>query len=93
MQLSVYRPERGTRRHAGSTENQPVIRRTLFLMLLCALLVATTVFAQSNVDGIEEANIEPLEFERPILEYICAAVFILTALAIGFKPSRRVHDA
>ncbi len=62
-------------------------------MMLCLLLVTTSAFAQSNADDIEAANIQPLEFERPILEYICAGFFLLTALAIGFKPSKRVHDA
>jgi len=72
-----------------------VIRRTLFLMMLCVLVVATTttVLAQDNADGIQAGNIELLEFERPLVEYICAGVFLLTALAIGFKPSKRVHDA
>jgi len=70
-----------------------VIRRALFLMVPCLLLAATVVFAQENAAGIEAANIEPLEFERPLLEYICAGVFLLTALGIGFKPSKRVHDA
>lgn len=78
---------------ARSTENQPVIRRALVLMAPCLLLFAAAAFAQNNADGIDAVNIQPLEFERPLVEYILAAVFLLTALGIGFKPSKRAHDA
>ncbi|MCG8404612.1 MAG: hypothetical protein MI923_05380 [Phycisphaerales bacterium] len=67
--------------------------RILFLLTVLILLLASPAGAQINLDeNIRMDNVEALPFERPILEYVCAVGFLLAALAIGFKPSRRTND-
>lgn len=66
--------------------------KVLIAITVAFLLVTSPVWAQVNIDDIRPDNVQPLEFERPIVEYICAVVFLLAALGIGFKPSRRTND-
>ncbi|MFQ5412042.1 MAG: hypothetical protein ACE5EC_07080 [Phycisphaerae bacterium] len=65
----------------------------LIVWILAFLASASMVVAQTGVDPETLTNnIEKLKFERPIVEYVCAGGFLLTALGIGFKPSKRTHD-
>jgi len=50
-------------------------------------------WAQVQIGDIPFANIEYLEPERPLWEYISSGGFILAVLALGFMSSRRVKDA
>ncbi len=68
---------------------QRVLRLALFMMLCCC----TAAWAQVQIGDIPYANIEYLEPERPLWEYISAGGFILAVLALGFMSSRRVKDA
>lgn len=71
-------------------------RRVVLLLLIwavTALMSAPTAWAQSEEDPAARTdNIEKLEMERPIVEYICAGGFLMAAMAIGFKPSKRTHE-
>ncbi|MFQ5410684.1 MAG: hypothetical protein ACE5EC_00235 [Phycisphaerae bacterium] len=85
-----------TRRHRAAFA--PFRRRRRFtlpllLWAVTALMAAPSAWAQSADDPSARAdNIEKLEMERPIVEYVCAGGFLMAAMAIGFKPSKRTHD-
>jgi len=64
--------------------------RLATLMLLCCCV---TLWAQVQVGEIPHNNIEQLDPERPLWEYISAGGFILAVLGIGFMSSHRVKDA
>lgn len=53
------------------------------------LLGATTAFAQSDDPAIKPINVDKLPASRPLLEYAMAGAFLIGALAIAFKPSKR----
>ena len=65
-----------------------LVRRCLLSAVL--LMVATVlVSAQINDPSVKDGNIDMLPTKRPILEYTLAGGFLLAALAIGFKPTKR----
>lgn len=67
---------------------QVFVRR--FLLSMAALLTAASgAFGQINDSSVKPDNIEMLPVKRPILEYALAGGFLLAALAIGFKPTKR----
>jgi len=69
------------------------MRSVLRLAILMILICSTTLWAQVQVGEIPHNNIEQLEPERPLWEYISAGGFILAVLGIGFMSSHRVKDA
>ena len=74
-------------------ERGPVLIRFVIVLMVAVLLSPLVASAQAipNED-VKPENIKRLDFERPIVEYICAGGFIVAAMAIGFKPSKRTHD-
>jgi hypothetical protein len=71
--------------------------KRLVVKLAFALLltfVAAPVRAQINDSSVTPGNIDTIQpSQRPIFEYILAGGSLVAALAIGFKPSKRVLDA
>lgn len=61
------------------------------LILSVALLAAATTgaAAQINDPTVKDGNIDLLPTKKPIVEYALAGGFLLAALAIGFKPTKR----
>ncbi|HKQ50260.1 MAG TPA: hypothetical protein VJZ71_19460 [Phycisphaerae bacterium] len=61
------------------------------LVLSAALLAAATTVAgaQINDPSVKDGNIQLLPEKRPIVEYVLAGGFLLAALAVGFKPTKR----
>ena len=53
------------------------------------LLMPTICFGQINDPSVKPDNIELLKGGAPVLEYALAGGFLLAALAIAFKPSKR----
>lgn len=78
----------------GASEEFTVLRRILIVAGLVVSLTALPVLAQAVPEGTEIApdNIKPLEYARPMVEYICAILFLAVAMGIGFMPSKRVKD-
>ena len=63
-------------------------RRTVLSVALLAS--ATTVaVAQINDPSVKDGNIDLLPTKKPMVEYALAGGFLLAALAIGFKPTKR----
>ncbi|MFQ5429651.1 MAG: hypothetical protein ACE5E1_05000 [Phycisphaerae bacterium] len=70
-----------------------MIRRFVLVPLVAVFFLISPVGAQINeTEDIKPDNVKRLKSERPILEYVCAGAFILGAMAVGFKPSKRSHD-
>lgn len=63
----------------------------LILLMICSL----PAFGQAVPEGttIAPDNIEPLEYNRPLIEYTFAILFLLLSMGVGFFPSKRVKDA
>lgn len=55
----------------------------------CLLLGASTAFAQTDDPAIKPINVDKLPASRPLVEYALAGAFLIGALAIAFKPSKR----
>lgn len=53
------------------------------------LLGVATAFAQTDDPAIKPINVEGLPASRPLVEYALAGAFLIGALAIAFKPSKR----
>ncbi|MBE7507349.1 MAG: hypothetical protein HS101_13850 [Planctomycetia bacterium] len=51
--------------------------------------IPTVVIAQINDPSVKPENIELLKTGQPVLEYALAGGFLLAALAVAFKPSKR----
>jgi len=68
------------------------MRRILAVALAIVLCTAVPSSAQVNDESIGADNIEMLPTEEPWLEYTLAVCFLLGALAIGFKTSKRTFD-
>lgn len=66
-----------------------MFRRILMIAGLVCLVAAPQALAQIVEGEIRPDNIKRLDFQRPILEYVCAILFLLAAMAIGFMPSKR----
>ncbi len=66
--------------------------RILISILLLTMLVAQPVFGQQNDGSVTAENINLLPTRKPVLEYALAGGFLLAALAIGFKASKRGKD-
>ncbi len=71
-----------------------MLRRLIIAVGLLVAITAVPAFAQIVPEGtdIKPDNIKPLEYARPLVEYICAFLFIAVAMGIGFMPSKRVKD-
>ena len=66
-------------------------RRTVLSVALLAS--ATTVaVAQINDPSVKDGNIDLLPTKKPMVEYALAGGFLLAALAIGFKPTKRAGN-
>lgn len=48
--------------------------------------------AQINDPSVKPVNVARLESKRPLVEYGMAGGFIVAALAIGFKASKRTNE-
>lgn len=51
--------------------------------------IPTVAIAQINDPSVKPENIELLKAGQPVLEYALAGGFLLAALAVAFKPSKR----
>lgn len=51
--------------------------------------IPTLAIAQINDPSVKPENIELLKTGQPVLEYALAGGFLLAALAVAFKPSKR----
>jgi len=69
-----------------------MILRRLFVSLSVVLLTAVPAAAQVNTDAIDPENIPLLDAAQPTLAYVCGGLFLLAAMAVGFKPSKRLRD-
>lgn len=56
------------------------------------LWLAGPALGQINEAGVKTDNIEMLPAKEPLVEYALAGCFLLGALAIGFKTSKRVPE-
>lgn len=66
------------------------VRRWSQAAVLTIVSVAPAIcFAQINDPSVKPDNIEMLKGGQPVLEYALAGGFLLAALAIAFKPSKR----
>ncbi len=66
--------------------------RLILLSMVVLSAAAITAFGQINDSSVKPDNIELLPVKRPILEYALAGGFLLAALAIGFKPTKRTGN-
>lgn len=71
------------------------VTRRMILSIAIVLTTAVSAMAQVVSEGADIApdNIASLDYARPLVEYICAILFLLLAMGIGFMPSKRVKDA
>ena len=69
-----------------------MILRRLFVFVSAVLLTALPAAAQVNADALDPQNIQPLDAAQPTLAYVCGGLFLLAAMAVGFKPSKRTRD-
>ncbi len=67
----------------------PFLLRRWFLSGVLLAAATVTASAQINDPSVKDENIDMLPAKRPILEYALAGGFLLAALAIGFKPTKR----
>jgi len=68
------------------------ISRHVVLAAITMWVSAGPVAAQINDESVKGPNIPMLEKEQPFLAYLLLAAFLLSALAIGFKPSKRTQQ-
>lgn len=61
----------------------------LLAWTMVLLLTVTTAFAQTDDPAIKPINVDKLPASRPLVEYALAGAFLIGALAIAFKPSKR----
>ena len=78
----------------GSTMKKMLAKRKIMAGLglvlgAFTLGVVDLASAQINDPSVSNENIELLKGSQPVLEYALAGAFLLAALAIGFKPSKR----
>lgn len=59
-----------------------------FALVVIAALPGVAI-AQINDPSVKPENIELLKTGQPVLEYALAGGFLLAALAVAFKPSKR----
>jgi len=69
-----------------------MVLRRLLVFVSAVLLTALPVVAQVNTDAIDPENIQRLDAAQPTLAYVCGGLFLLAAMAVGFKPSKRSRD-
>ncbi len=69
-----------------------------YLTLLIAVVVlclssgaVAQIVVESGDEGVRMDNINTLETNRPILEYVLAGGFLIGSLALGFMSSKRTH--
>lgn len=66
-----------------------LLARRLVLSIALLETTATGAAAQINDPSVKDGNIDLLPAKKPIVEYALAGGFLLAALAIGFKPTKR----
>lgn len=66
--------------------------RRILVFVSAVLLSALPAVAQVNADVLDPENIQPLDPAQPTLAYVCGGLFLLAAMAVGFKPSKRTRD-
>lgn len=64
-------------------------RRLAWLFTAAVFLAPTVCLGQINDPSVKPDNIELLKGGAPVLEYALAGGFLLAAMAIAFKPSKR----
>jgi hypothetical protein len=69
-----------------------MMRRILALGLVMVLCATAPLSAQINDERVAPDNIVKLPMERPIVEYVLAAFFLVGAIGIGVFTSKRTHD-
>ena len=69
-----------------------MLLRRLFVSAFAVLLTALPAAAQVNTDVLDSENIQLLDAAQPTLAYVCGGMFLLAAMAVGFKPSKRTRD-
>jgi len=67
--------------------------RRLILTLAILLGCSARLAAQRNDPGVTSPNIENISVKQPMLEYALMGGFLLGAMAIGFKPSKRSKES
>ena len=66
-----------------------LIARVAAFVLAVIAAIPTIAIAQINDPSVKPENIELLKTGQPVLEYALAGGFLLAALAVAFKPSKR----
>ncbi len=61
------------------------------LVLVVLLFWAAPLFGQIEIGEIPSDNIDTLEYQRPVWEYVAGMGFLIAVLGIGFKASKRAH--
>ena len=69
-----------------------MMRRILTMILVIAFCLSSPVSGQINDESVQEGNVEQLPMKRPFVEYAIASGFLVAAIAIGFKTSKRTND-
>lgn len=69
-----------------------MISRLSVLVSSVVLALATPLFAQISEEGMKTENIEMMQMERPVIEYVLLVIFLLAALGVGFYTSKRTND-
>lgn len=64
-------------------------RQSVLAMATGFLIGVSTAFAQTDDPAIKPINVDKLPASRPLVEYAMAGAFLIGALAIAFKPSKR----
>ncbi len=64
-------------------------RKSVLAIAAGFLIGVGTAFAQTDDLAIKPINVDKLPASRPLLEYAMAGAFLIGALAIAFKPSKR----
>ncbi len=69
-----------------------MVLRRIIVFVSAVLLWVIPAAAQVNADALDPESIPPLDAAQPTLAYVCGGLFLLGAMAIGFKPSKRTRD-
>lgn len=69
------------------------MKKWLLSLFAFVTLFAAPAFGQIEQGDIPPINIDLLEYQRPIWEYVTGGLFLVVVLAIGFKASKRAHKS
>ena len=68
-----------------------MVIRSIIIWLTILFVIALPALGQDILGDIQQDNIDKLDYQSPILEYVCAGVFLIATMAIGFKPCKRIQ--